>query len=83
MILSNDKRNAALRLDEKTHVEEPFLQQLEDLGWTVIRLKQQLVALQPAAGGGARGKRRAVLLQPVPGNDVPTAGEVWHDYYTY
>jgi type I restriction enzyme R subunit len=40
MILSNDKRNVALRLDEKTHVEEPPLQQLEDLGWTVIRLKQ-------------------------------------------
>ncbi len=41
MILSNDKRNAALRLDEKTHVEEPLLQQLADLGWTVIRLEQQ------------------------------------------
>ena len=41
MILSNDKRNAALRLDEKTHVEEPLLQQLEDLGWTVVRLEQQ------------------------------------------
>lgn len=41
MILSNDKRNAALRLDEKTHVEEPLLQQLEALGWTVIRLEQR------------------------------------------
>ena len=41
MILSNDKANAVLRLDEKTHVEEPLLQQLEDLGWTVIRLEQQ------------------------------------------
>lgn len=41
MILSNDKRNEALRLDEKRHVEEPFLKQLEDLGWTVIRLEQR------------------------------------------
>lgn len=41
MILSNDKRNDALRLDEKTHVEEPLLQQLEMLGWTVLRLEQQ------------------------------------------
>lgn len=40
MILSNDKANAALRLDEKSNVEEPFLAQLEGLGWQVIRLQQ-------------------------------------------
>lgn len=40
MILSNDKRNDALRLDEKQHVEEPLLKQLESLGWTVLRLEQ-------------------------------------------
>jgi type I restriction enzyme R subunit len=28
-----------LRLDEKNHVEEPLLNQLEKLGWTVIRLE--------------------------------------------
>jgi type I restriction enzyme, R subunit len=28
-----------LRLDEKNHVEEPLLTQLEKLGWTVIRLE--------------------------------------------
>jgi type I restriction enzyme R subunit len=41
MILSNDKPNAALKLDEKQHVEEPLLVQLETLGWTVIRLQQK------------------------------------------
>lgn len=29
----------ALRLDEKSHVEEPLLQHLEKLGWSVIRLE--------------------------------------------
>ena len=41
MILSNDKRNDALRLDEKQHVEEPLLAQLENSGWTVLRLEQK------------------------------------------
>lgn len=41
MILSNDKRNDALRLDEKRHVEEPLLAQLEKQGWTVLRLEQK------------------------------------------
>jgi len=40
MNLSNDKKNDALRLDEKTNVEEPLLAQLEAQGWDVIRLKQ-------------------------------------------
>lgn len=39
MLISNDKKNQALRLDEKNHVEEPFLKQLEGLDWTVIRLE--------------------------------------------
>ncbi len=59
MILSNDKRNTALRLDEKTHVEEPFSQQLEDLGWTVIRLKQQQKPQQ-----SFRTQFSQVVLQP-------------------
>lgn len=41
MILSNDKANETIRLDEKSHVEEPFLAQLEGLGWTVLRLDKQ------------------------------------------
>ena len=41
MILFNDKQHPALRLDEKTNVQEPFLDQLEALGWTVIRLEQK------------------------------------------
>jgi type I restriction enzyme R subunit len=41
MILSNDKKNDALRLDEKQHVENPLLDQLENLGWTVLRLEQK------------------------------------------
>ena len=40
MILTNDKPNPALHLDEKTNVEEPFLDQLAGLGWDVIRLQQ-------------------------------------------
>ena len=28
-----------IKLDVKNHVEEPFLAQLEGLGWTVIRLE--------------------------------------------
>src|SRR5439155_4391980 len=41
MILSNDKKSDTLRLDEKRHVEEPFLAQLGKLGWTVLRLAQK------------------------------------------
>jgi type I restriction enzyme R subunit len=37
MDLANDKASVAVRLDEKSHVEEPFLAQLEALDWTVIR----------------------------------------------
>ena len=41
MIISNDKkRDQHLRLDEKTSVEDPFLDQLEAQGWEVIRLQQ-------------------------------------------
>jgi type I restriction enzyme, R subunit len=35
------EKDKHLRLDEKNHVEEPFLKQLEampDLGWKVLRL---------------------------------------------
>ena len=30
-----------IKLDEKNHVEEPFLAQLEGLGWDVLRLEQK------------------------------------------
>ena len=40
MILSNDKVNLAIRLDEKSNVETPLLDQLASLGWTTIRLQQ-------------------------------------------
>ncbi|MCL4560188.1 MAG: HsdR family type I site-specific deoxyribonuclease [Chloroflexi bacterium] len=39
MILTNDKKDDQLRLDELTNVEEPLLEQLESQGWTVLRLK--------------------------------------------
>ena len=39
MIISNDK-SPQLRLHEKAHVEDPFLDQLEALGWEVVRLQQ-------------------------------------------
>jgi type I restriction enzyme, R subunit len=38
MILSNDKPIEGLRIDEKTHVENPLLEQLDKQGWTVLRL---------------------------------------------
>jgi type I restriction enzyme R subunit len=40
MIISNDKKDPKLKLDEKSHVEDHFLDQLEGLGWEVIRLQQ-------------------------------------------
>jgi type I restriction enzyme R subunit len=36
-----DKTPKYIKLDEKNHVEEPFLKQLEGLGWEVIRLEQK------------------------------------------
>jgi type I restriction enzyme R subunit len=41
MIISNDKPDRKLRLDEKAHVENPLLDQLDRLGWTVLRLQQK------------------------------------------
>jgi type I restriction enzyme R subunit len=35
-----DKTSTHIKIDEKHHVEEPFLQQLEGLGWTAKRLEQ-------------------------------------------
>lgn len=45
MILSNDKGNPAMRLDEKGNVEEPFLEQLAGLGWAVARQEKGRWAL--------------------------------------
>ena len=45
MILSNDKGNPAMRLDEKGNVEEPFLEQLAGLGWAVVRQEKGRWAL--------------------------------------
>lgn len=36
-----DKTPTHIKLDEKNHVEEPFLTQLEGLGWKVLRLEQK------------------------------------------
>jgi type I restriction enzyme, R subunit len=36
-----DKTLTHIKLDEKNHVEEPFLKQLEGLGWKVLRLEQK------------------------------------------
>ena len=41
MILSNDKPIEALRIDERTHVEDPLLEQLDKQGWTVLRLERK------------------------------------------
>ena len=41
MILSNDERITALRLKEKSYVEESLLWKLAGLGWTVVRPELQ------------------------------------------
>ena len=44
MILNNDTRGnlgQTLKLDEYSHVEKPFLEQLEGLGWNVLELPMQ------------------------------------------
>ncbi len=39
--MNTNKTPPHIKLDEKNHVEEPFLAQLEGLGWEVIRLEQK------------------------------------------
>ena len=46
MILSNDNKyrgnlGSTLKLDEYSHVEKPFLEQLAGLGWDVLELQMQ------------------------------------------
>lgn len=36
---TKDKTPLPIKIDEKNHVEEPFLNQLEGLGWEVLRLE--------------------------------------------
>lgn len=60
MILSNDKANPAIRLDEKSNVETPLLDQLEGLGWTVISLEQAQTPQQ-----SLRSSFDQVVLLPV------------------
>lgn len=36
-----DKTPEHIRLDEKNHVEEPFLKQLKELDWAILRLEQK------------------------------------------
>jgi len=48
----------AIRLDEKNHVEEPLLEHLDKLGWTVIRLDMHG---QTPADTGRRDFSRVVL----------------------
>ena len=36
-----DKTPHHIKIDEKNHVEEPFLKQLEEQGWTVKRLEMR------------------------------------------
>jgi len=39
--MNTDKTPPHIKLDEKNHVEEPFLAQLGGLGWEIIRLEQK------------------------------------------
>jgi len=59
MILTNDKKDEQLRLDENSNVEEPLLEQLAAQGWEVLRLKQ---VQQP--GESMRQHFGQVIIQP-------------------
>jgi type I restriction enzyme R subunit len=64
MILSNDNRyrgnlGSTLKLDEYSHVEKPFLEQLAGLGWDVLELQMQQ---QP--GQSFRTSFSEVVLKP-------------------
>src|SRR5258708_5204057 len=43
---SAEKTEKQVKLDERLHVEKPFLEQLEGLGWTVIDCENQQVPSQ-------------------------------------
>jgi type I restriction enzyme R subunit len=64
MILSNDNKyrgnlGSTLKLDEYSHVEKPFLEQLSGLGWDVLELQMQQ---QP--GQSFRTSFSEVVLKP-------------------
>lgn len=64
MILSNDNKyrgnlGSTLKLDEYSHVEKPFLEQLAGLGWEVLELQMQQ---QP--GQSFRTSFSEVVLKP-------------------
>lgn len=64
MILSNDNKyrgnlGSTLKLDEYSHVEKPFLEQLAGLGWDVLELQMQQ---QP--GQSFRTSFSEVVLKP-------------------
>ena len=60
MTSAHDKTPRRIKLDEKNHVEEPFLDQLEGLGWDVVRLEQKQ---QPAQS--QRESFSQVVIEPL------------------
>ena len=52
-----DQTSKHIKLDEKNHVEEPFLKQLEGLGWDVIRLEQKQNPQDRRLGLSSEAKR--------------------------
>lgn len=64
MILSNDNKyrgtlGSTLKLDEYSHVEKPFLEQLTGLGWDVLELQ-----MQQEPGQSFRTSFSEVVLKP-------------------
>ena len=64
MILSNDNKyrgnlGSSLKLDEYSHVEKPFMEQLAGLGWDVLELQMQQRPEQ-----SFRNSFAEVVLQP-------------------
>ncbi|MEM5778050.1 MAG: HsdR family type I site-specific deoxyribonuclease [Candidatus Aenigmatarchaeota archaeon] len=59
-----DKTPEHIRLDEKHHVEEPFLEELESLGWEVLRLGNEELKRPQIPKDSFRESFSEVILLP-------------------
>ena len=69
MILSNDNKyrgniGSSLKLDEYSHVEKPFVEQLKDLGWNTGKNQVLELEMQQTPEQSYRTSFSEVVLQP-------------------
>ncbi len=69
MILSNDNKyrgniGSSLKLDEYSHVEKPFIEQLKRLGWNAGKNQVLELEMQQTPGQSYRTSFSEVVLQP-------------------